>query len=101
MTEINYHIGVNEFKSSENEIQERKRLGIAGTSKGVPQMIDGMIGEDSPLGEQLRKLMKDGGYSITFNIDIDVKPMSKSKLKKLRRTRRKTSSRKTDVKEIL
>ena len=101
MTEINYHIGVNEFKSSENEIRERKSLGIAGTSKGVPQMIDGMISEDSPLGEQLRKLMKDGGYSITFNIDIDVKPMSKSKLKKLRKKRRKTSIQKTDIKKVL
>ena len=75
MTEINYHIGVNEFNSSENEIQERRSLQVAANPKALPQMIDGMIREDSPLGEQLRKLMKAGGYSITFNIDIDVKPI--------------------------
>ncbi len=76
MTEINYHIGVNEFNSSENKIQERHSPQVAATPKALPQMIDGMIREDSPLGEHLRKLMKAGGFSITFNIDIDVKPLS-------------------------
>ncbi|MBD5387535.1 hypothetical protein HDR70_06595 [bacterium] len=98
MTEINYHIGVNEFNSSENEIQERRSLQIASTPKALPLMIDGMIREDSPLGEHLRKLMKAGGYSITFNIDIDVKPMSKSKQERLRQKHRETSSQKTGVK---
>ncbi len=101
MTEINYHIGVNEFNSSENEIQVMRSLQVAATPKAIPQMIDGMIREDSPLGEQLRKLMNTGGYSITFNIDIDVKPMSKSKLKRLRRKHLEISSQKTVVKEVL
>lgn len=100
MIEINYHIGVNEFNSSENEIQKRQKLPIAGNKKGLPLMIDGMIREDSPLGEYLRKLMKASGYSITFNIAIDVKPMSKSKLKRLRRRHPKTPSRKAVAKEI-
>ncbi|MDE6258255.1 MAG: hypothetical protein K2M53_07750 [Muribaculaceae bacterium] len=97
MTEINYHIGVNEFNSSEKEIQGKPRLQVAATPEGVPHMIDGMIREDSPLGEQLRKLMKEGGYSITFNIKIDVKPISKLKLKKIRQEYSNTSNRKTAI----
>ena len=91
MTEINFHIGVNQFNSSENRITERQSLPIAGTPKGIPLMIDGLIKEDSPLGELLRKLVKEGGYSITFNLDIEVTPMSKSKKKRLRRKNRDTS----------
>lgn len=88
MTEIKYHIGVNEFNGSENEIQERKSLHIAASPKGMPQMIDVMIKEDSPLGELLRELVKAGGYSLTFNINIEARPMSKSKMKRLRRKHR-------------
>ena len=100
MTEIKYHIGVNESNSSENEIQERHSLQVAATPKALPQMIDSMIREDSPLGEQLRRLLKEGGYSITFNIDINIKPISKSKLKRLRRKHPKTSSRKAVTKDL-
>lgn len=97
MTEINFHIGVNEFNSSENETYDKKSLPIAETPKGIPLIIDAMIKEDSKLGERLRQLMKTGGYSFTFNIDIDVRPMSKLKMRRLRRKRNLTSAWKNET----
>lgn len=97
MTEINFHIGVNEFNSFENETYNRKSRPIAETPKGIPLIIDAMIKEDSELGERLRQLMKAGGYSFTFNIDIDARPMSKSKMRRFRCKQNRTSAWKNET----
>lgn len=89
MTEIVFQISVNDQNDSIPEVRENGNEMVSLNSDRFPSMIDAIMKEESPLGDHLRKIVKTGGYSISFNIEIKIASMTKSKMRRLKRKQKR------------
>ncbi len=89
MTEIVFQISVNDQNGSTPEVCESGNEMVALNSDRFPFMIYAIMKEESPLGDQLRKIVKTGGHSISFNIEIDIESMTKSKRRRLKQKQKR------------